>query len=113
MKRNGKLWYAATYDIPAEELHSMQPYSATYHRVALRYLRLRELAPQYRWEQAHGIPSPVAWIEAICQWCGETVAREIEFNPRHADSRQQAIAICHGLVEYHLINGDCKRGIGG
>jgi hypothetical protein len=113
MKRYGKIWRAATYRMSAEELRHMQPFDLTYHRVALRVIRLREHAPQYRWEQAHGIPSPLAWMEAICQWCGETVAHEIEFNPRHDDSRQQAVAICHGLVEYHLINGDCKRGIGG
>lgn len=33
--------------------------------------------------------------------CGRTVG-SVEFNPRHRDSTHEAMAICHGLVEYHL-----------
>jgi hypothetical protein len=62
-----------------------------------------------RWEHSRPSRNRVTQVdEVICQWCGETVAREIRYNPRHADSVQEAVAICHGLVEYHLIAG-CPR----
>jgi len=70
----------------------------------------RSSSGMIRWEHARPCRLRGAWIdEAICQWCGETVAREIEYNPRHADSVQEAVAICHLKVEQHLIDG-CSRG---
>jgi hypothetical protein len=63
---------------------------------------------QLRWEKAHGIPPQVDWIDALCGWCGKTVLHNVQFSPRHADSRMEALAICHGLVEYHRINGECS-----
>lgn len=64
----------------------------------------REWGGELRWASAHSVPGHKGCLDAVCQWCGKTI-HSVEFNPRHADSRHEATAICHGLVEYHLMNG--------